>query len=85
MTFNEWFCSLPEGRQEALKINKWMLAEASFHAGKDELWREFYRSDDFSRSDKVCLACGDTGKLQMTNEKELFCICPNGRGLASGA
>lgn len=25
--FNGWFCSLPEGRQAALRDEKWMLAD----------------------------------------------------------
>lgn len=34
MTFNEWFLSLVEGRQKVLRDDKWMLAQASFDAGK---------------------------------------------------
>ena len=34
MTFNEWFCSLPEGRQAVLLEDKWMLAQAAFEAGE---------------------------------------------------
>lgn len=33
ITLNEWFGSLPEGRQDILKEDKWMLAEAAFAAG----------------------------------------------------
>lgn len=32
-SFNEWFLSLPEGRQAALRDDKWMLAQAAFDAG----------------------------------------------------
>jgi hypothetical protein len=34
MTFNSWFCNLPEGRQIVLKEDKWRLSEAAFEAGK---------------------------------------------------
>lgn len=34
-TLNEWFLSLPEGRQDILKEDKWMLAEAAFQAGRE--------------------------------------------------
>lgn len=30
---NDWFLSLPKGRQDILKDDKWMLAEAAFRAG----------------------------------------------------
>jgi hypothetical protein len=33
-TMNEWFLSLPEGRQRVLHESKWMLAEAAYNAGK---------------------------------------------------
>lgn len=33
MTFNEWFMSLPEGRQKVLREDKWLLANAAFEAG----------------------------------------------------
>lgn len=33
MTFNEWFMSLPEGRQKVLREDKWVLANAAFEAG----------------------------------------------------
>lgn len=35
MTFNQWFCSLPEQRQEILRDDKWMLAQAAFDAGRE--------------------------------------------------
>lgn len=35
MTFNEWFTSLPEGRQKVLREDKWMLANAAFEAAKE--------------------------------------------------
>jgi hypothetical protein len=31
--FNDWFLSLPEGRQDILKDDKWMMAEAAFRQG----------------------------------------------------
>lgn len=31
--FNEWFISLPEGRQAVLREEKWMLADNAFQAG----------------------------------------------------
>ena len=31
--FNGWFCSLPEGRQAALRDEKWMLADSAYQAG----------------------------------------------------
>lgn len=34
MDFNEWWLSLPEGRQKVLIEDKWMLANAAFEAGK---------------------------------------------------
>lgn len=34
LTFNEWFLSLPEGRQAILREDKWMLADAAFEGGK---------------------------------------------------
>jgi hypothetical protein len=34
MTFNEWFMSLPEGRQKVLREDKWMLAAAAFEAAE---------------------------------------------------
>lgn len=37
--FNEWFLSLPEGRQKVLRDDKWNLAEAAFNhatAERDE-------------------------------------------------
>lgn len=34
MTFNEWFCSLPEQRQAILRDDKWMLAQAAYKAGE---------------------------------------------------
>lgn len=34
MTLNEWFLSLPPGRQAILRDDKWMLADAAFEAGK---------------------------------------------------
>ncbi len=34
MTFNQWFLSLEEGRQEVLREDKWLLASAAFEAGK---------------------------------------------------
>lgn len=33
-TLDEWFLSLPEGRQKVLRENKWMLAGAAYEAGK---------------------------------------------------
>jgi len=43
MTFNEWFMSLPEGRQKVLREDKWMLANAAFEAAlmlsRDEIER----------------------------------------------
>lgn len=43
MTFNEWFTSLPEGRQKVLREDKWMLANAAFEAAmmlsRDEIER----------------------------------------------
>ena len=35
MTFNEWFCALPEPRQAILREDKWMLAQAAFDAGRE--------------------------------------------------
>jgi hypothetical protein len=32
-SLNDWFLSLPKGRQDILKDDKWMLAEAAFRAG----------------------------------------------------
>lgn len=32
-TLNDWFLSLPEGRQAVLRDDKWMLADAAFCAG----------------------------------------------------
>jgi hypothetical protein len=32
---NDWFLSLPEGRQKVLVEDKWMLAEAAFEAGRN--------------------------------------------------
>ena len=31
---NDWFLSLPEARQNVLRDDKWVLAEAAFAAGK---------------------------------------------------
>ena len=31
--FNDWFCSLPEGRQAVLRDDKWRLADNAFQAG----------------------------------------------------
>lgn len=36
LSFNEWFLSLPAGRQEVLREDKWMLAEAAFSAGIEQ-------------------------------------------------
>jgi hypothetical protein len=36
-SFNQWWSSLPKGRQEILREDKWMLAEASYNSLKDEL------------------------------------------------
>lgn len=36
-TFNEWWLSLPEGRRNVLIENKWMLAEAAYEAGQENL------------------------------------------------
>jgi hypothetical protein len=33
MTFNEWWLSLPVGRQKVLMEDKWMLADTAFQAG----------------------------------------------------
>lgn len=33
ITFNEWFIKLHPERQDILRNDKWMLAEAAFHAG----------------------------------------------------
>ena len=33
--FTQWFDSLPEGRQNILKGDKWLFAEAAFNAGKE--------------------------------------------------
>ncbi len=32
-TFNDWFLGLPAERQAILREDKWMMAEAAFHAG----------------------------------------------------
>ena len=32
LTFNEWFCALPEPRQAVLRDDKWMLAQAAWDA-----------------------------------------------------
>ena len=34
MTFNEWWISLPVGRQLVLIEDKWMLADNAFQAGQ---------------------------------------------------
>ena len=34
MTFNEWWLSLPSGRQKVLIEDKWMLADNAFQAGQ---------------------------------------------------
>ncbi len=36
MNFQQWFESLPEGKQAVLRDNKWMLAGAAYEAGKRE-------------------------------------------------
>jgi len=43
MTFNEWFISLPEGRQSVLREDKWMLANAAFEAAKEFSRKEIER------------------------------------------
>lgn len=35
MTFNEWWLSLPVGRQKVLIEDKWMLANAAFEAATE--------------------------------------------------
>jgi hypothetical protein len=35
MTFNEWWLSLPVGRQKVLIEDKWMLANAAFEATQE--------------------------------------------------
>jgi len=37
---NDWFLSLPDGRQKVLTDDKWMLAGAAFIAGKSEQVRK---------------------------------------------
>lgn len=43
MTLNEWFLSLPEGRQKVLREDKWMLAEAAWEAAKEDAFKEAER------------------------------------------
>lgn len=60
---NEWFLSLPEGRQKVLREDKWMLANAAFAAGRaaalkdspDEGQLETWRSlaDDLPGHEKM--------------------------------
>lgn len=45
-TFNEWFLSLEEGRQEVLRDDKWMLAAAAFEFARDEALEEAATSLD---------------------------------------
>lgn len=38
--FNDWFCSLPEGRQAVLRDDKWRLADNAFQAGFEQAQAE---------------------------------------------
>lgn len=38
--FNDWFCSLPEGRQAVLRDDKWRLADNAFQAGFEQVQAE---------------------------------------------
>lgn len=38
--FNDWFASLPEGRQAVLRDDKWLLADSAYQAGQVEAQAE---------------------------------------------
>lgn len=35
-SFNQWFLNLSSGRQQALRADKWILAEAAYEAGRSQ-------------------------------------------------
>jgi len=77
--FNEWFCSLPEGRQAILREDKWMLASTSYDAGIesqqaeiDRLKEENKMLDELNDQYAVVVCGNDEEKLralQIRDEK----------------
>lgn len=41
--FNDWFCSLPAGRQAVLRDDKWRLADNAFQSGFEQAHAEIER------------------------------------------
>lgn len=57
---NDWFLSLPEGRQAVLREDKWMLAQAAFEAGGARQYEHIGQANPAHPHRLTCKKCGAT-------------------------